>query len=100
MADYANDAAALMDLVGDEPIRVIGVSFGGMVAPELAIRYPEKIRALVLACTSSGGIGQPSYPLHELEALPAQSVLNAICRYRITGALTSGLRKIQNSGSS
>ena len=72
MADYANDAAALMDLVGDEPIRVIGVSFGGMVAQELAIRYPEKIRALVLACTSSGGSGQPSYPLHELEALPAQ----------------------------
>jgi 3-oxoadipate enol-lactonase len=40
-----------------------------MVAQELAIRYPHKIRSLVLACTSSGGEGQPSYPLHELEAL-------------------------------
>lgn len=69
MTDYANDAAALLDLVGPEPIRVIGVSFGGMVAQELAIRYPEKIRALVLACTSSGGTGRPSFPLHELEVL-------------------------------
>ena len=69
MADYADDAAALLDLVGPEPIHVIGVSFGGMVAQELAIRYPQKIRSLILACTSSGGTGQPSFPLHELEAL-------------------------------
>jgi 3-oxoadipate enol-lactonase len=69
MSDYADDAAALLDLVGRDPVRVIGVSFGGMVAQELAIRYPQKIRSLVLACTSSGGPGQPSYPLHELEEL-------------------------------
>ena len=70
MEDYANDAATVLDAISeDEPVRVIGVSFGGMVAQELAIRYPDNIRSLVLACTSSGGKGQPSYPLHELEAL-------------------------------
>ena len=70
MVDYANDAAAVLDMISEsETVRVIGVSFGGMVAQELAIRYPHKIRSLVLACTSSGGEGQPSYPLHELEAL-------------------------------
>ena len=70
MADYANDAAAVLDMIcQDQPVRVIGVSFGGMVAQELAIRNPHKVRSLVLACTSSGGAGQPSYPLHELEAL-------------------------------
>ena len=75
MVDYAEDAAALLDLLGQESVRVIGVSYGGMVAQELAIRYPEKIRALLLLCTSSGGQGMPSYPLHELEELaPAERV--------------------------
>lgn len=70
MADYANDASAVLDMISENSkVRVVGVSFGGMVAQELAIRYPDKIRSLVLACTSSGGEGQPSYPLHELEAL-------------------------------
>jgi 3-oxoadipate enol-lactonase len=69
MADYAEDAAALLDHVGWERCRVVGVSFGGMVAQELAVTHPERIERLVLCCTSSGGKGEPSYPLHELEAL-------------------------------
>lgn len=70
MADYAEDAAALLDHVGWQQSSVIGVSFGGMVAQELAVRHPGRIDRLVLCCTSSGGAGQPSYPLHELEELP------------------------------
>lgn len=72
MADYADDAAALLDALGIEQIPVIGVSFGGMVAQEFALRHGDRISALVLACTSSGGAGGASYPLHELHALPAQ----------------------------
>lgn len=70
MADYALDAAALMEAVGIDKAAVIGVSFGGMVAQELALRSPEKITRLVLACTSPGGAGGASYPLHELQDLP------------------------------
>jgi 3-oxoadipate enol-lactonase len=69
MADYANDAARLLDHVGWQTCRVMGVSFGGMVAQELAIRHPRRIERLVLACTSSGGEGGASYPLHELATL-------------------------------
>jgi 3-oxoadipate enol-lactonase len=72
MADFTSDALALVDHVGWDRFSVIGISFGGMVAQELALAAGERIGRLVLACTSSGGEGSRSYPLHELYALPAQ----------------------------
>jgi 3-oxoadipate enol-lactonase len=69
MADYADDAAGLLAAVGWEASLVVGVSFGGMVAQELALRHGSLVRRLVLACTSSGGAGGASYPLHELAEL-------------------------------
>jgi len=67
MKQYADDAADLMDKLRLPALPVMGVSFGGMVAQELAIRFPDKISKLVLACTSSGGKGGSSYPLHKLQ---------------------------------
>ena len=69
VADFADDAAALVRAVGWDDCLVLGVSFGGMVAQELAIAHPETVRRLVLACTSAGGAGGASYPLHELAHL-------------------------------
>lgn len=71
MADYADDAAGLLDAVGWPDARVVGVSFGGMVAQELALRHSARVTRLVLCCTSAGGAGGASYPLHTLAALPA-----------------------------
>ena len=64
MADYAADAAALLDHVGWDTCRIVGVSFGGMVGQEFAVTYPERVERLALVCTSPGGIA-PSYPLHK-----------------------------------
>jgi 3-oxoadipate enol-lactonase len=72
MADYADDAAGLMDAVGWNSARVVGVSFGGMVAQELVLRHPAKVERLVLACTSPGGAGGASFPFHEIEHLKGE----------------------------
>ena len=69
MADYADDAAALLDALGWERVPVLAVSFGGMVGQELVLRHPQRVSRLVLACTSPGGEGGSSYPLHEVEHL-------------------------------
>jgi 3-oxoadipate enol-lactonase len=69
MADYADDAAALLDAVGWTRAHVVGVSFGGMVAQHLALRHPARVDRLVLACTSAGGAGGSSFDLLELDGL-------------------------------
>lgn len=71
MAQYAADAAALLDHVGWKTCAVIGISFGGMVAQEFAVTFPDRVERLALLCTSTGGVGGSSYPLHELGALSA-----------------------------
>ena len=67
MADYADDAAALMDAFGWQNAHVIGVSFGGMVALNLVLRHAHRVNKLVLCCTSPGG-SMPSFPFHELSS--------------------------------
>lgn len=66
MAQYAQDAAHLIVAMGWLQAHVVGYSFGGMVAQELAIRFPEKITSLVLAATTPGGQGGSSYPIQDL----------------------------------
>jgi 3-oxoadipate enol-lactonase len=86
MADYAADGAALLDHVGWETCAVYGISFGGMVAQEFAVTWPQRVARLALMCTSSGGAGGSSYPLHTMAALPPserrrQSRLNLDTRF-------------------
>lgn len=68
MADYAGDALAFADHLGWNSFRLVGVSFGGMVAQELAVTAPSRVERLALVCTSPGGAGGSSFPLHELPA--------------------------------
>lgn len=65
MAQYARDAADLLDHVGWDKCIVVGISFGGMVAQEFAVTYPERVEKFVLLCTSAGGDAGASYPLHD-----------------------------------
>jgi 3-oxoadipate enol-lactonase len=57
ISDLAVDAAGLMESLQLDSAHVMGISMGGMVAQELALAHPERIRSLTLGCTYCGGEG-------------------------------------------
>lgn len=69
MLELARDALRLLDRLEVEQAFVLGLSMGGMIAQELALLAPERVRALVLGCTHSGGptrFAPPAYALNIL----------------------------------
>jgi len=54
MATFVEDMLALLDHLGIDRAHVYGQSFGGMVAQEVALTAPDRVRSLILACTLPG----------------------------------------------
>jgi 3-oxoadipate enol-lactonase len=64
MRSLADDARAVLDDAGVNSAHVIGASMGGMIAQHLALEHRERVRSLVLACTTAGGpSGAPPWRL-------------------------------------
>ncbi len=54
-AELAADAVGLLDALGVPSAHVYGISMGGLVAQELAVRFPHRVRGLILGGTGAGG---------------------------------------------
>lgn len=68
VAMMAGDTLGLLDALDLERPHILGLSMGGMIAQELAINHPGRVRGLILACTHPGGKKQVR-PTKDVEAL-------------------------------
>ncbi len=63
MGVMAEDAMAVLRTAQvEEPVVLVGASMGGMIVQEMALRYPDRFRALVLGCTACGPFYRASWP--------------------------------------
>ncbi|MEM1032803.1 MAG: alpha/beta fold hydrolase [Myxococcota bacterium] len=53
--DMAGDVVRVLDHAGIDRVHLFGMSLGGMIGQWVAIRHPDRVRRLVLGCTSPGG---------------------------------------------
>jgi 3-oxoadipate enol-lactonase len=53
LSDFAEDLVGLLDALGLEQVHLVGISLGGMIAQEMVLTWPQRVRSLVLADTTS-----------------------------------------------
>lgn len=72
LADMADDAAGLLDAFGLTSAHICGASMGGMIAQQLALRHPARVKSLTLMMTSSGARHLPGPSMKVRGALIAR----------------------------
>jgi pimeloyl-ACP methyl ester carboxylesterase len=82
MAGFAAGAVRVLDELEIEAATVAGISFGGAVAIDLALRHPDRVRRLVLMATTASSLGnKPDAPA--LAAMTARILDGSVRRRRL-----------------
>ena len=84
----ADDAAGLLSVLGIERAHVLGISIGGMIAQDFAIRHAARVQGLVLGCTGCGPAHSVPAPPETMAKLGQMMGLPAEERVRAYWALT------------
>src|SRR5215471_5487233 len=71
---FADDAAGVLDGLKIPRAHIFGVSMGGMISQEFALRHPNKTATLTLGCTTAGGANSVPPPPESLKVLTAPRV--------------------------
>lgn len=71
IAMFADDAAGLLDNLNISRAHIFGVSMGGMIAQEFALRHAPRVATLTLGCTTAGGTNSVPPPPESLKVLTA-----------------------------
>lgn len=94
IATFADDQAALMDHLGIERAIIGGLSMGGMVAQEFALRYPDRVEALLLCDTGAGmQVGAFANPEMRERMAAFREQMAALARERGMAAVAEWMRK-------
>lgn len=82
ISSIADDVVELLDRLKIERAHVLGISFGGFVALDLALRFPERVNGLILASTSFGGPNHVAPSMEVLSAFASTDGLNSADRIK------------------
>jgi pimeloyl-ACP methyl ester carboxylesterase len=78
LADMAGDAVAVMDTLGWASAHVVGASMGGMIAQQLAITYPDRVRSLTSIMST------PSSRIATMPTLAAMRAIGQVAGHPVT----------------
>jgi len=99
MAHMADDAARVLDAANIDRAHVFGVSMGGMIAQELALRHSQRVRTLALGCTYASWLRsrRPSFSVVR-DLLDGIFVRRRASRLRLASVLVSAEVLANESG--
>jgi poly(3-hydroxyalkanoate) depolymerase len=82
--------AGLLEQLGHQQVDVLGISWGGGLAQQFALRCPSRVRRLVLVATGTGALMVPAHPRVLLHMLTPRRYRDAGYVARIAGELYGG----------